>query len=106
MQIKEYSFNGSPYDSKFHISSCGNFIYFFLQIKDKPDGEASIKRVVILSLDTLREWKIMDFDSSFKGKVTLIPYLTLLNRDYYRGFIFDQEWKYPLRRGIQIQGRA
>lgn len=38
-QIKEYGFNGTPVDQKIHVSQCGNFIYFFLKIKDSPEGE-------------------------------------------------------------------
>ena len=74
MQIKEYGFNGSPYKRQIHISSCGNFIYFFLKIKDNTDAEGYIKRAIILSIDTLREWKIVDFDSSFNGNIFLTFY--------------------------------
>lgn len=62
MQIKEYGFNGSPLNSKIHLSSCGSFIYFFLKIKETAEGEGYVKRAVILSADTLREYKIVDFD--------------------------------------------
>lgn len=68
MQIKEYGFNGSPYDKKIHTSACGNFIYFFLQIKAQAsDDSGPIKRCIILNIDTLREHQIFDFPDDFNG---------------------------------------